>query len=200
MLYVYPLLNTFVQRDREVLESLGVEVKATPVMPTQNPIVYLARLFFVFPIYLERLQKPPSDLLVFGLSRFLPLIVAKFFTRRSLLIVGGFDAVSDPVNAYGIFYKKGIRQYLARWNYRLADCIWVVDESLQKGCPHSFKRSRISSGIENWVPEAKPKIEVVPTGYDPEYWKRTRNKTPKTVLTVANLTSEQVIQKASQCL
>ena len=46
--YVYPLLNTFVQRDREVLESLGVEVKATPVMPTQNPIVYLARLFFCF--------------------------------------------------------------------------------------------------------------------------------------------------------
>ena len=194
--YVYPLLNTFVQRDREVLESLGVEVKATPVTPTHNPILYLTRLFFLFFQSIWSVSRSHRVICWFSdYHAFLPLLVAKFFTRRSLLIVGGFDAVSDPVNAYGIFYKKGIRQYLARWNYRLADCIWVVDESLQKGCPHSYKRSRISSGIENWVPEVKPKIEVVPTGYDPEYWKRTRNKTPKTVLTVANLTSEQVIHR-----
>ena len=193
---VYPLANTFVHKDLATLADLGVSVYAHQLKPTKNPLLFLLEQFKL--LLLSLWQIPRSHRVVSWFSDFhslFPLVLAKLFGTPSLVIVGGFDAVSDPNNAYGIFYKKGIRQQIARWNYQLADRIWVVDATLQKGCQTAESRDGIVSGLEYWIPGLAPKIEVVPTGYDPNYWKKTQEKKPKTILTVASITSAKVIRR-----
>ena len=88
-----------------------------------------------------------------------------------------------------------MRQQIARWNYQLVDRIWVVDATLQKGCKAAESRDGILSGLQHWMPELAHKIEVTPTGYDPNYWRKTKEKKPQTILTVASITSDKVIHR-----
>ena len=192
---VYPVLNTFVQKDIEALESLGVSVIRLRVTPSKSPLLFGLRLIYAGIRALALLQ--PNTILVSWFCdyhSFLPLGIAKIMGRKRMIIVGGFDAVSDPENNYGIFVKKGLRQRIARWNYRLASDIWVVDASLRDGCPHAKARHGIVSGLLNWMPQLQNKIYVVPTGYDPDFWKPTNQKRkPKSILTVASITSQTII-------
>lgn len=195
-LFVYPLPNSFVKEDQESLARIGIQVNSLLVRPTKNPVLFAFRQLYAGSKALFLL--PFQDRLICWFSDYhslLPLLIAKLFRVPSLIIVGGFDAVSDTDNRYGIFYKKGIRQQIARWNYQFASEIWVVDASLQKGCPHAKERDGIHSGLENWMPHIAPKLAVVPTAYDPDRWKPSRAKRPKTILTVANFTSEQVVKR-----
>lgn len=195
-LLVYPLPNSFVKEDQDSLKKLGIGVRSLLVRPTKKVFLFASRqlvaaikAFFLLP-FQDRLICWFSDY-----HSLLPLLFAKAFRIPSLIIVGGFDAVSDPENRYGIFYKKGIRQQIARWNYQLASEIWVVDASLLKGCPHAKERDGIQSGLEHWMPQIVSKVLVVPTAYDPDIWKPTQAKKPKTILTVANFTSDQVVTR-----
>ena len=194
---VYPVLNTFVRKDIEALESLGISVMRLKVTPSKNPFLFGLRLFYTGIRALALFQ--PNTILVSWFCdyhSFLPLCIAKIVGRKRLIIVGGFDAVSDPENNYGIFVKKGLRQQIARWNYRLASDIWVVDASLRDGCPHATSRHGIASGLLNWMPQLQNKINVVPTGYDPDFWKPSNQKRiPKSIITVASITSQKVIDR-----
>lgn len=192
---IYPMPNTFVQKDIETLKNLGVRVIAKQVKPTKNPVVFAFRQVHSFVAAFFKL--PQANVFISWFSDYhtlIPLLLAKLWGTKSLIIVGGFDAVSDPENQYGIFYKKGLRQQVARWNYALADSIWVVDNSLREGCIPS-KRNGIASGLLHWMPELNPKIEVVPTSYNSNFWRRNQQPRPKTILTVASITSEQVIRR-----
>ena len=195
-LLVYPIANTFVDKDLTILNDLGVLVHAHQVKPSKNPLLFLFRQFWL--LILSLWKTPRSHRVVSWFSDYhslFPLLVAKLFGVPSLVIVGGFDAVSDPANAYGIFHKKGIRQQIARWNYQLADRIWVVDATLQNGCKSAESRDGIVSGLHYWMPELTPKIEVTPTGYDPNYWRKTKEKKSNTILTVASISSDKVIHR-----
>ena len=195
-LLVYPIANTFVHKDLTMLSDLGVSVHAHQVKPSKNPFLFLLRQFWL--LILSLWKTPCSHRVVSWFSDYhslFPLLLAKLFGVPSLVIVGGFDAVSDPVNAYGIFHKKGMRQQIARWNYQLVDRIWVVDATLQRGCKAAESRDGVLSGLQHWMPELAHKIEVTPTGYDPNYWRKTKQKKPQTILTVASITSDKVIHR-----
>jgi len=97
-----------------------------------------------------------------------PFLFGKFYNKKKIVIVGGFDACN--IKGYGIFSSwKGRR--LARYIYKNADKILVVDESLKKD---------IISNSKLKIPE---KIEVLPTGYDSNKW-HSSGKKEKMVLTV----------------
>ena len=60
----------------------------------------------------------------------------------------------------------------------MARCIWVVDETLAFGCPNAKSQERILSGIKTFLPKLRTPIKIVPTGYDPIFWKATKEKIP----------------------
>lgn len=193
-LLIYPEANTFVQKDIQAMENLGVAVIAIQSKPTKNPIVFVCRQILLGLSILLHISASQQLVCWFAdYHSLIPLLLARLWRKKSLIIVGGFDAVSDSVNRYGIFRKKGLRQQFARWSYRLANRIWVVDTSLSDGCPFARERDGIASGLNYWMPDLASKIEVVPTGYDPSFWKSTQSPQKKTVITVASITSQQVI-------
>ena len=91
--------------------------------------------------------------------------------KKSVLIVGGYDAIVDKQFKHGLFYKKGLRTAVAKLNYRLAQEIWVVHNTLEFGCQQAYFDNGIISGIRNIIKQDMLNIKEVPTGYDSNFWK-----------------------------
>ncbi len=186
--FVFSLNNSFVQKDTKTLKGLGVQVLKIQSKPFRFP------LLFFWNRKLELLKSliyiPRSSALIVWFNdyhAFIPLLIARILFKKRVLIVGGYDAVKDAEINYGIFLKPGIRQTLARWNYQLADRVWVVHKTLSEGCPTALKQNNIKSGIRVFMPNLKTPILEVPTGYDPQFWCCEETKTPNSILTVANI-------------
>src|SRR3990172_1946406 len=50
---------------------------------------------------------------------FLPILFAKISGKKSIIIVGGYDAVLIPEIRYGVFYRKTWRCLLSKLSYKL---------------------------------------------------------------------------------
>lgn len=188
--------NTFVLKDIELLESMGFKVFLIYSPAFKDPLRFFwnrIREFFLSVYYL-----PKSDALFSWFNDYhavIPLWIAKRLRLDSTIIVGGYDAVASPELAYGIFVKKNLRSSVAQRNYEQTKTIWVVHKSLALGCSNSDKNSKMRSGILSFLPELKTPIREVPTAYDAEFWKCIQTKTPKTLLTVANIPDERTFKR-----
>ena len=119
---------------------------------------------------------------------FWPTLFAKILNKKSVIIVGGNDAVSIPEIEYGIFYKKDLRSLLASWSYSLTSLILPVHKSLIEGVNDYVDKEGIKIGVKNFVKGLKTKFVEVPTGYDYNKWFFKGNMSKEqTVVTVAGI-------------
>ena len=194
--FVFSLSNSFVQKDIKTLKSLKTSVLKIQSKPFRSPFLFfwnrklelLKSLIFI----------PRSSAVIVWFNdyhAFIPLLIARILCKKGVVIVGGYDAVKDAEINYGIFLKPGIRQTLARWNYQLADQVWVVHKTLSEGCPTAFKQNNIKSGIRVFMPNLKTPILEVPTGYDPQFWSCEETKISKSILTVANINDARTFNR-----
>ena len=192
---VYSLPRTFVNRDKKYLTKIGYKVFEIESKPSK----------FFFKFLTNRLNEIIKSLKIFPQSdsvfiwfcdyhSFIPLFFSRLFLIKSILIVGGYDAISDFQNNHGIFGKRGLRQVIAKFNYYLSSEVWVVDRSLYEGCSVAFKQNKIKSGLINWIPHIKNKVRIVSTAYDPTFWKKTKETKSKTILSVANISEARVVE------
>lgn len=194
--FVYSFKTTFVERDLLLLRSLKMNIFSIASPPHKSPHLFFWNRVKEFFLSLYYLPRSRAVICWFNdYHAFFALILAWFFQKKSLLIVGGYDAVSDANNQYGIFYKNSFRQKLARWNYKLASEIWVVDKSLKYGCEQAYNSFGVVSGVLSFMPSLLTPIKVVPTAYDASFWKSMGPKMPKSVLTVANITNKRTIER-----
>ena len=185
---VYSVKSTFVQRDIDMLNNLGYLVRciASPPYTTLFPFLWnrIKELFLAMAYF----NKSETLLCWFSdYHAFIPLLVARVMAKESIVVVGGYDAVSLPKLKYGIFYKNNMRRRIACWNYRLTKQIWVVHRSLKDGCPTARRQNGSQSGLVHFMPDLATPIIEVPTGYDPGFWRVEGKKVPKTVITVASI-------------
>lgn len=190
------LKNTFVVKDIELLEQMGYQVLVIHSPSYSDPLRFFwnrIREVLLSVIYLPKSKACFSWFNDYHSS--IPLFFSCFFKTPFTLIVGGYDAVASQRLEYGIFLKKNFRQTLARWNYTRANTIWVVHKSLAEGCSNAEKDSGVQSGIQFFMPYLKTKIKEVPTAYDSNFWKNNKSKTPKSVLTVANISDQRTFER-----
>jgi glycosyltransferase involved in cell wall biosynthesis len=124
---------------------------------------------------------------------FLPMLFGKIFSKKNIIIVGGYDAVALPEINYGVFQKKDIRSFLARLSFRFANLIIPVDESLIYSDNNFTNKNGIKLGVKHFVKNLKAKFVVVPTGYDYQKWKRRNTPKKNIVLTVASIPDSKTI-------
>ena len=193
---VCTIKNTFVLKDVALLESLGYSVLLIHSPPYKDPLRFIfnrIREFFFGFLYV--LQSHATISWFNDYHSFFPLFFSTLFGKKSIIIVGGYDAVSSPKLQYGIFLKKNFRQKLARINYTLCSQIWVVHKSLAEGCKQAKDDSETESGIFKFIPNIKTPIAEVPTSYDSSFWKADETKKEKTVLTVANISDQRTYER-----
>jgi len=104
------------------------------------------------------------------------VLLARFFRRQSIVVVGGVDVASYPEIGYGIWASRW-KRYFARYALRHASKVLVVDPFLAE---EAMKRAQYDGA----------NIECVPTGYDSERWKPGGSK-QKNVVTVAGCVTQE---------
>jgi len=109
----------------------------------------------------------------------LPVLFARIFSKRSFLVLGGYDVVYIPEIKYGSF-SNPLRSFCASISLKFANFLLPVDPEL---AVQARKRVKQISG----------KIVTVPTGYDPKIWFPDSVK-ENTILTVAICHSLQRIR------
>lgn len=157
VLFVYNHERSFIQKDMEILSGY-FEVKPFFYNKEKN-ILKLRKLVNW------------CDLIYCWFASYhtlWPFFLGILYKKQKVVVVGGYDACG--IEGYGIFSTWRGRR-LAKFIYKNADLILVVDESLKKDI---LKHSKLK--ISN-------KIQVLPTGYNSQHWKPKGKKEP-IVLTV----------------
>ena len=104
---------------------------------------------------------------------------SKRYNKKSIVIVGGYDAAYVPEINYGVF--TDLRKIPTKYIYKNVDKALVVDSSLKEDI---IKNAKVSGR----------NIEYLPTGYDPNYWKPKGEK-ENIVLTVGSVNHTVVKRK-----
>ncbi len=191
---VYSIKRSFVKSDISILEALEYNVFQIQSRPKKTLMSFVVsrikeKIKSIF--YVSR-----SEIVIIWFNdyhAFIPIIFSKLFFKKSVIIVGGYDAIVDKQNRHGLFFRKGIRSKLAKINYRLVSEIWVVHKSLEKGCTYAKEKFNIVSGIRNFLDNKKLVIKEISTGYDTRFWDYDSNNQKIGVLTAAYFSDERVI-------
>lgn len=102
------------------------------------------------------------------------VLVSKLLGKKSIVVVGGYDAACVPEIKYGRFAGNLLSRQITKYALKKADNILVVDESLKEDI---IRHTKING----------KNIKCMPTGHNPNFWKvEGKNKLKDTVLTVAS--------------
>ncbi len=191
---VYSIKRSFVKSDISILEALDYNVFQIQSSPKKTLMSFI----------INRIKEKIKSILYVSRSKiviiwfndyhaFIPILFSKLFLKKSVIIVGGYDAIVDKQNRHGLFFKKGIRSTLAKINYSLVSEIWVVHKSLEEGCSYAKEKFNIISGVRSFTNNKKLVIKEISTGYDVRFWDYDRNNEKIGVMTAAYFSDERVI-------
>jgi glycosyltransferase involved in cell wall biosynthesis len=114
---------------------------------------------------------------------FFAVLFSKIFKKKSIVIVGGYDAAKVPDIDYGLALSPVFFR-IVRFVLKKADKILTVDESLKMDAIQNYRVNGTN-------------ITTVPTGYDPELWKP-HGKKGNRVMTVSHVKEETIKRKGLQ--
>ena len=169
ILFIYQLLSSFIKHDLEILEKhfdvkkMKVETFLVP-RKGRNPLVFL-----------RLLQRAIWADVLFcwfaNINTFFSVLFSIFLRKKSLVVVGGYDAAYVPEIDYGIFVNRWSRVQ-AVFVYKHANKILVVDASLKKDI-----MKKLAFSVQN-------RMYVVATGYNVKKYKSANRFRENIVLTV----------------
>lgn len=173
ILFVYYQLSSFVRSDLEILKKY-FDVKELETPTFRNPLnilkmfLWTARVDLVYTWFA-------------GTNALFAVLFSKLLRKKSMVVVGGYDAVYIPEINYGIFVSRW-RRVLAKFVYKHVDRVIVVDAYLQKNI------------LINTRLNITQKIVVIPTGYDASKWKPGPDKKEDLVITVSAKISNLIVK------
>lgn len=128
-----------------------------------------------------------------GYHGFFPVLYAKLFGKRSIVVVGGYDASYVPSIGYGVFYQKGLLLWCVKRIYQWCTWICPVDESLVKSTNYYADPTGVGykTGILNHMIIDEAKIKVIPTGYDVEKFKNLKVEHSFDIISVGYVSDDQ---------
>ena len=191
---VYSVERSFVKSDISILEALGFRVYKIHSRPEKNLLNFS----------LNRIREKLKSILFISRSKvliswfndyhsFIPILFSKLFFKKSIIIVGGYDAIVDNKNNHGLFFKSGLRSAIAKLNYKMVNEVWIVHKSLENGCDFAKQKFNIISGVRRFTSKKNIMIKELNTGYDTRFWNYDQNEEKIGVLTAAFFSEKRVI-------
>ena len=183
LLLIYNFRSSFIAKDATILskEFTVIEFDFFALKKWQTPHRFIAQLFFL----LRHIFSAQLVVCQFaGYHSLLPLLFTKVFGKPSLIISGGTDAHFFPNIGYGNWQKKYLKTFTA-WSFRLATHIAPKHSSLMLSDYAYDSHVPTPQGISARLQKHDLHSTVITNGYDPEKWKRTKDKKPFTFLTIS---------------
>ncbi len=187
IIYTYPVRTAFTDRDVEMISS-ELEIKSLEFTqsPIKLPFYFILQLFQL----LWHLPKTTQYLCFFGgYHSVLPVWFGKVFEKKCIIEAGGTDCINMPEIGYGNFRKKWLRKATV-YSFKNCSLILPVAQALVKQ-DYSFDPSiSPKQGLLNLIPELKTPIQVIPNGFNLDFWiDQGRKRQPLTFISVATGTS-----------
>ncbi|OIP02367.1 MAG: hypothetical protein AUJ98_01480 [Bacteroidetes bacterium CG2_30_33_31] len=184
ILYIYPgTKSTFVDKDLRLLaEKFRVsEYKFNTQNKKLLPLYFFQQAFFL----VRNIFKHDLYIIMFGgYWSFLPVVLAKFFNKKSIIINGGTDCVSFPSIGYGSLQKSPIAWFTKK-SFLNASHIVTLHSSLMFQNYKYMDLEYKSQGLQFHIPNLKTPSTTIYNGYDANFWKATQKKVPKSFITVS---------------
>jgi glycosyltransferase involved in cell wall biosynthesis len=176
IIYTFPIRTAFIERDLEMI-SPEMEIKALEF--TQSPIklpFYFLLQFFQLLWYFPR----TTQYLCFfgGYHSVLPVWFGRVFGKKVLIQAGGMDCMNMPEINYGNFRKKWLKKATI-YSFKNCSLILPVAQALIKQEYQFDPKISSKQGLLNLIPDLKTPMQVIPNGFDTDYWKdlgETRNQ------------------------
>lgn len=187
ILYTFPVRTAFIDRDLEMIRPVA-EIK--PLEFTQSPAklpFYFILQFFQLLWYLPK----TSQYLCFfgGYHSVLPVWFGKVFGKKCTIQAGGTDCINMPEIGYGNFRKKWLRPATV-YSFKNCSLILPVAEALVKQDYSYDPQINSKQGLLNLIPDLKTPIQVIPNGFDTDFWKDLgKARKPFSFISVATGTS-----------
>jgi glycosyltransferase involved in cell wall biosynthesis len=184
VLYVHVGLSSFVVKDIAIIERNHRVIPHLFSVKSKKALL----LAFVKQFFFLLLNGRKAKLVVIqfaGYQSFFPVIFARFFRFKTVIILGGTDCVSFPSIQYGCHYNSLLRPFTG-YSMRKAHLLLPVDQSLVH-CEYTYTASDFKhQGYQSHVENCTTPYRVIPNGYDPSLWKRTTQKESNTFVTVGS--------------
>jgi glycosyltransferase involved in cell wall biosynthesis len=191
---VYSVERSFVKSDISILEALGIQVYKIHSRPGKNLLKFL----------LNRIREKLKSILYLSRSKvliswfndyhsFIPILFSKLFFKKSIIIVGGYDAIVDNKNNHGLFFKGGLISTISKLNYKMVNEVWIVHKSLENGCDFAKQKFNVISGVRRFTSKKDIVIKEINTGYDTRFWNYDQSVEKTVVLTAAFFSDKRVI-------
>lgn len=158
-LLFYPHLSSFVRADIDILGSLGT-LQCVDLQQSKTKAAYLKMMLFI-PWYI--LRQPKRTLCLTWFADYHAAVVvfwARFLGRKSVVFIGGYDAVHYPEFAYGIFHSP-LRRFCGVYAMKHADLIIANHRALLSSDNRYYKPKGHPEGIYRLIPTLKTKALVV---------------------------------------
>ena len=168
ILYLFPVRTTFIERDLEMIRPVA---KIVPLEFTQTPWklpLYLVLQFFQL---LWHLPKTSQYLCFFGgYHTVLPVIFGRVFGKKCTIQAGGTDCINMPEIGYGNFRKNPLA-WATAYSFTHCSLILPVAEALVSQDYRYDSRISSKQGLLQLIPDLKTPIQVIPNGFDVDFWK-----------------------------
>ncbi|GMQ27180.1 hypothetical protein Aoki45_38630 [Algoriphagus sp. oki45] len=187
ILYAFPVRTAFTDRDLEMISPVAA---IKPLEFTQSPVKLPFHFILQFFQLLWFLPQTSQYLCFFGgYHSVLPVWFGKVFGKKCTIQAGGTDCINMPEIGYGNFRKKWLRKATV-YSFKNCSLILPVAEALVKQ-DYSYDSSiSPKQGLLNLIPDLKTPIQVIPNGFDTDFWKASgKERNTLTFISVATGTS-----------
>lgn len=170
LIFVAPILNSFIKKDYQILKQEFKVVKN--IYSWHQKIltpVFLIRQFFYF------LFITPSCSCILiefgGYWSLIPSIFGKIYNKPTFIVIHGTDGCSIPSINYGS-YRKKILAIFCEYSFKYAHRLLPVSDSLMKiKNTYSDIKSEELQGVLNHFPSIKTPYTTLYNGLDINTWK-----------------------------
>lgn len=187
IIYTFPIRTAFIDRDMEMISpTMGIKGLEFTQSPVKLPFYFLLQFFQL----LWFLPKTTQYLCFFGgYHSVLPVWFGKIFGKKCIIQAGGTDCINMPEIGYGNFRKKWLRMATV-YSFKNCSLILPVAEALVKQDYIYDPAISPKQGLLNLIPNLKTPIQVIPNGFDTDFWKDLGEKRkPFSFISVATGTS-----------
>lgn len=168
LLYFHNGISPFAQKDIDILSTafklkiFHFEVKDKKKVPISffSQLIIILKYLISTKIYVVQFA---------GYHSFFPVVFARLFFKKCVIVLGGTDCVSFPSIKYGNFYKFFLR-FFTKFSLKHAHLLLPVDESLVYYKYNYQSNDNEYQGFKAYIPNIKTPYKVIYNGYDSLLW------------------------------
>ncbi|MDY0318356.1 MAG: glycosyltransferase family 4 protein [Candidatus Cloacimonadaceae bacterium] len=158
-LFFYPNESSFINVDQSIFRRF-LHIRSYCLNQPKGKGHYLLALIGIIPRVLLSFRSRLTICWFADYHAFLMVLAAKICAKKSVVMVGGFDAVHYPEFAYGVFHKP-LRRFCATWALKNCDLIIANHSALLSSNNTYYNPDGHPEGLFKLIPNLHTKAIVV---------------------------------------